>query len=721
MEEYIGHTDEERIQLLQDHLDGTAGLASQFAAPMGFGALGKALGENHDLGKFSSLFQAYIRGQKKRGGDHSTAGARFFWDHQKEAALAALIGAFCISGHHCGLLNGGSKVSRADEPTLWGRMKKEIPEYKDISVHGTMDRDLLRADLGRFGKTPMDVMMLIRMMFSCLVDADFLDTENFMSQGTVKRGGFASITDLHDRFFKELSKRGYLNSTNRINKKRSEILSTCIKKGKGKGGLYTLTVPTGGGKTISSMAFAMEQAVAQHKKRIIYVIPYLSIIEQTAKIFKDFLGDENVLESHSNVNYDEVDESVADRKKLAAENWDAPVIITTNEQFWESLYANRTSKCRKLHNIVESVIIFDEAQMLPLDFLKPCLKALEELVNFYGCTAVLCSATQPELKKYLSLPPVEVMDDIPDLYRFFNRVTYTYDGEVTYDEVAEKLNSSLQSLCIASTKKEAGAIYARLGEDSFYLSTNLCPVHRMKVIEEIKERLQDRAPCRVVSTSIISVGVDVDFPVVYLEYSGLDSLIQGAGRCNREGKNAADCSIAHIFRTEKEMGSPFMQKEKQVTDLIMQGCPVNEIAAPEAIARYYRSWYQSNEGNMDKKEIFPKSEVMAFADIGKVFRLISSLTKSVFIPWDERAKEIMTQLQQGIRTRDLMREAGKYMVNVRCSMDNHTPAPFSILMEQGAIRYFPGDSEMAYLVNSDFYDDKEGLKVEEKEGIGIMW
>lgn len=719
--EYIGHTDGERVQLLQNHLDGTAELAGRFAAALGLELLGKTLGKNHDLGKYSSLFQEYIRGQKKRGGDHSTAGARYFWDNRKEAGPAALMGAFCISGHHCGLLNGGVKTNNTGDPTLWGRMKKEIPEYKDISAHGIMDRDLLRADLNRFGRGSMDRMMLIRMLFSCLVDADFLDTENFMSQGSKKRGGFASIEELHDRFSGELSKRGYLNPKNRIYEKRSQILSTCITKGKGGSGLYTLTVPTGGGKTISSMAFAMEQTVTQHKRRIIYVIPYLSIIEQTAKIFKDFLGNENVLESHSNVSYDEVDESVADRKKLAAENWDAPVIITTNEQFWESLYANRTSKCRKLHNIVDSVIIFDEAQMLPLDFLKPCLNALEELVKYYGCTAVLCSATQPELKKYLTQTPVEIMENIPDLYRFFNRVTYAYDGKVTYDYVADKMGSSTQALCIASTKKEAGEIFSRLGEDSFYLSTNLCPAHRMKVIEEIKRRLQEKEPCHVVSTSIISVGVDVDFPVVYLEYSGLDSLIQGAGRCNREGKIAANQSIAHIFRTEKEMGSPFMQKEKQVTNMIMGDCPVNEIAGPASIARYYRSWYQSNEGNMDKKAILPKSDILAFADIGKVFKLISSSTKSVFIPWDDRAKEIMNRLQQGIRTRDLMREAGKYMVNVRCSFDNHVPAPFSILLEQGAISYFPGDSEMAYLINPEFYDDKEGLRIEEKEGVGIMW
>lgn len=326
-----------------------------------------------------------------------------------------------------------------------------------------------------------------------------------------------------------------------------------MEKGEGEPGLYTLTVPTGGGKTISSMAFAMKQAVKYHKQRIIYVIPYLSIIDQTAKNFKDLLGEENVLESHSSVNYDDTEEDLADRMKLASENWDAPIVITTNEQFWESLYGSRTSKCRKLHNLADSVIIFDEAQMMPLDFLTPCLKALEELVTQYSVSAVLCSATQPALSRYLTLKPREIMENIPDLYQFFNRVTWQFDGERTYDDLAAQIKTHQQALCIASTKKEAMEIYSRLAdEDSFYLSTNLCPVHRMKVIDEIRRRLKEGNPCRVVSTSIISVGVDVDFPVAYLEYTGLDSLIQGAGRCNREGRKSPAESLVHIFRTEKK-------------------------------------------------------------------------------------------------------------------------------------------------------------------------
>lgn len=417
-----------------------------------------------------------------------------------------------------------------------------------------------------------------------------------------------------------------------------------------------------------------------------------------------------------------MEESMAGRMKLAAENWDAPVIVTTNEQFWESLYGNRTSKCRKLHNIADSVIVFDEAQMMPLDFLTPCLKALEELVRRYGVSAVLCSATQPELSQYLSMKPEEIMENIPDMYQFFNRVSYRFDGERTYEEIAGAMQKTPQALCIASTKKEALEIYRCLeGNDSFYLSTNLCPVHRKRVIAEIKRRLAGNLPCRVVSTSIISVGVDVDFPVAYLEYTGLDSLIQGAGRCNREGKRQSADSIVHIFRTEKETKSRFMKKEKQVTELTLARCGAGHMAEPASIRSYYENWYKNNEGNMDRMDIMGDTKKLAFRDIGMKFKLIRDNTRSVFIPLDDRAREILRQLQQGIRTRDLMREAGQYIVNVNYYKDSHSPSPFTLLMNQGAIAWFEGDSQLAYLTDSGAYDDKIGLKAEEKEGVGIMW
>lgn len=575
----------------------------------------------------------------------------------------------------------------------------------------------------------LDVMILTRMLFSCLVDADFLDTEAFMNNQPVRKNEFSSLKEIAAMFWSRLEEDGYFRPKNALNGKRCEILHTCMRKGEGKQGLYSLTVPTGGGKTISSMAFAMKQAMKWHKERIIYVIPYLSIIEQTADVFRALLGNHAVLESHSQVDYDSLPEEgseeagrVAERMKLAAENWDAPVVITTNEQFFESLYANTTSRCRKLHNIANSVIILDEAQMMPVDFLKPCLHALEQMVHYYGCTVVLCSATQPELGRYLHLQkdPTEIMENVGELFQFFKRVTFDIDGETDYAEIAKKLDEYEQVLCIASTKKEAEKIFELLDGEAMYLSTNLCPAHRREIIREIKTRLRDGKSCRVVSTSIISVGVDIDFPVVYLQYTGLDSLIQGAGRCNREGRQSLQKSRAHIFWTKESKKSPFMRKEKQVTDMVRKKYSAEEMTEPSAIRTYFENWYQSNEGNLDYREIEKLAQSLSFAEIGKRFHLIQDSTKSVFIPFDEKARNIKEQLMMGNRSRQLMRAVGAYMINVRYSKAQGQ-SDFMKLLTQGQIEMFPGDENLAYLVNMEDYDAELGLKIKSEDGVGIMW
>lgn len=471
----------------------------------------------------------------------------------------------------------------------------------------------------------------------------------------------------------------------------------------------------------------MKQAMKWHKERIIYVIPYLSIIEQTADVLRVFLGNHAVLESHSQVDYDSLTEEgseeagrLAERMKLAAENWEAPVVITTNKQFFESLYANKTSRCRKLHNIANSVIILDEAQMMPVDFLKPCLHVLEQLVHYYGCTVVLCSATQPELGRYLQKNPIEIMENVGELFQFFKRVTFDIDGETDYAEIAKKLDECEQVLCIASTKKEAEKIFELLDAEAMYLSTNLCPAHRREIIQEMKTRLRDGKPCRVVSTSIISVGVDIDFPVVYLQYTGLDSLIQGAGRCNREGRQSLQHSRAHIFWTKESKKSPFMRKEKQVTDMVRKKYNAEEMTEPSAIRTYFENWYQSNEGNLDYKEIEKLAQSLSFAEIEKRFHLIHDSTKSVFIPFDEKARNIKEQLMMGNRSRQLMRAAGPYMIDVRYSKAGGQ-SDFTKLLMQGQIVMFPGDENMAYLVHTEDYDAELGLKIKSEDGVGIMW
>lgn len=734
MEEIIaGHIQDERVQSLTDHLDGTMRLAEGFGAGMGLGAEAGLLGKIHDEGKDTAAFQDYIHGRKHRRVDHSTAGAKSFWENGHIGWLQ-LIGGFCVAGHHTGIPDLGSKVDCAGTSTLNGRMKKCIPSIRHPQRY-LIDSTCLDVDhLNTFieNRNALDVMILTRMLFSCLVDADFLDTEAFMNNQPVRKNEFSSLKEIAAMFWSRLEEDGYFRPKNALNEKRCEILHTCMRKGEGKQGLYSLTVPTGGGKTISSMAFAMKQAMKWHKERIIYVIPYLSIIEQTADVFRALLGNHAVLESHSQVDYDSLPEEgseeagrVAESMKLAAENWDAPVVITTNEQFFESLYANKTSRCRKLHNIANSVIILDEAQMMPVDFLKPCLHVLEQLVHYYGCTVVLCSATQPELGRYLQKNPIqknpiEIMENVGELFQFFKRVTFDIDGETDYAEIAKKLDECEQVLCIASTKKEAEKIVELLDGEAMYLSTNLCPAHRREIIREMKTRLRDGNPCRVVSTSIISVGVDIDFPVVYLQYTGLDSLIQGAGRCNREGRQSLQKSRAHIFWTKESKKSLFMRKEKQVTDMIRKKYNAEEMTEPSAIRTYFENWYQSNEGNLDYREIEKLAQSLSFAEIGKRFHLIQDSTKSVFIPFDEKARNIKEQLMMGNRSRQLMRAAGAYMINVRYSKAQGQ-SDFMKLLTQGQIEMFPGDENLAYLVNMEDYDAELGLKIKSEDGVGIMW
>jgi len=725
--QYIAHLDPDQVRIPQsllEHLQNVSKLAGQFAVTPEMKAVAAQCGLYHDIGKYSQEFQKYIRGLKHGRVNHSTAGAQLL---QQTGSLTGALEAFCIAGHHAGLSNRGSRFDTANEGTFCGRMKKEVPDFsayknelpqpqklmgfeKVLNEYGTFQRpDCIAANLW------------LRMLFSCLVDADFLDTEAYMKNGQVQRGQFATIDKLATEFFSQLQKKGFFTPKNALNRKRYEILERCIQYGKNHPeGIYTLTVPTGGGKTISAFAWAMEQARTYHKKRIIYVIPYTSIIEQTADTLRSFLGNDNIIEHHSQVEYDDTQEAL-NRKRLATENWDAPVIVTTNVQFFESLFANRTSRCRKLHNMADSVILFDEVQMFPVNFLTPVLQSLEALVQHFSCSLLFCSATQPEFNSAtipslkLHPKPVEIMDNLPDLYRFFKRTIMVNEGLKDYDWVADRISENPQCLCICLTKDEALQIYQRVKGECTYLSTNLCPSHRQQVIQEMKEKLKKGEICRMVSTSIISVGVDIDFPVVYLEENGVDSLIQGAGRCNREGKKSAAESLVHIFSTEKIQNSQFMRQERQCMQLVEQ--QYSDMTLPDAIKTYFQELYGAKESILDEKGILELSGKVAFATIGEKFKLIEDHTRNLFIPWDDEAKQIEQQLRAGIFTRELMRKAGKYMVSV-WSQKGTQPGLYEQLLNDGLAD--PLDDQMAILKDLSIYDSKTGLTYKQQEGRGLF-
>ena len=458
-------------------------MAEKFASEFGEENIGKIAGLYHDIGKYSKKFQKYIRQESNGKVDHSTAGARELF---KLKSRLNLIAAFCICGHHGGIPDiGNPKINEVANTTFFSRVQyKEIPNYdeykSEIEPPSANNNSKLIPLIAKEGFFSM--MFYTRMVFSCLVDADFLDTENFMSGGKIQRENFSRLEELKIKFDEYIEKNFFneksLRYNEKINQRHRKILKECISTGKNATeNLLSLTVPTGGGKTISSMAFALNNAIKDGRRRIIYVIPYTSIIEQNAKVFSNILGSGNVIEHHSGADYEDTDAEEENIKKLATENWDAPVIVTTNVQFFESLFSNRTSKCRKLHNVANSVIIFDEAQMIPTEFLKTCTEAINELTKFYNCTAVLCTATQPSLEKFFENRTInEICSEVEDNYNFFRRTTIKVLKEkISAEELMERLKEIRQVLCIVNKKKTAKEIFENFqGEENiFYLTTNL--------------------------------------------------------------------------------------------------------------------------------------------------------------------------------------------------------------------------------------------------------
>lgn len=706
----IAHVREETVQTIKDHCQGVAALAASFA-PAQLSPLAYQCGLYHDVGKYSDAFQKLIRGIIHTRVDHSTAGAQLLAGLQTNEAI---LEAFCIAGHHAGLLDGGTRVSLPNSGTFYDRLKKQVPDYSPYVNDLGFPNRVLPLSLP---DNKIALTLYFRMLFSCLVDADFLDTERFMSPEPVHRSGYEPLETLYTRFFKGLQEKGYFSPQNELNQKRTEILQESIARAQNPPGIFTMTVPTGGGKTVSSFAFAMEHAHRHHKSRIIYVIPYTSIIEQTADVLQSFLGKENVLEHHSQLEYDDTSETMT-RHRMATENWDAPVIVTTNVQFFESLFANRTSRCRKLHNIANSVIILDEAQMLPVPYMRVVIQMLEALKNCFHCSLLLCSATQPRLTRFFTTnPPTEIMSHIPEMYRFFQRTTFIDDGEKNYEEIAAALDAREQALCICLTKAEAMEVYGKVQKTCLYLSTELCPAHRRAVIAEMKQCLLSHKPCRVVSTSIISVGVDIDFPEIFLQETGLDALIQGAGRCNREGKSSRENSKVHIFRTAKSAQTRFLQKERQCTELTAHLYP-NDMAGPDAIGHYFDSLYTANAEGMNFKNILELSIQLSFATIGRSFKMIEDNTKTVFIPYNDEAKEIEQKLRMGIRTRALLRKAGQYCISVWSNGSRVQPGLFQQLLNDGLAE--PLDTELAILKDPSLYDSTTGFHYKKEEGRGLF-
>lgn len=725
---YIAHKREcdGKDQSIISHLKSTAKKAELFAKPFKGDEYAYVCGLLHDLGKYSEEFQERINNNGKKC-DHSSAGAKEAFKLNSSGQLLS----YCIAGHHTGLPNAGFSSDNGSEATLHARLKKDIPDYSkafnEIDLFDICLPKMPKIEaLNKFG---FSLSFFIRMIYSCLTDADFLDTENFMSNGKIERK-----TDYNfDLFLKNLNSRFFeFDKTGNINKVRNEILLECIQKAKLKRGLYTLTVPTGGGKTLSSLAFAINHLIENKMERIIYVIPYTSIIEQNAKVLEDIIGKGNVLEHHSNFDFSDDENNINSKLKLSSENWDMPVIVTTNVQFFESLFANRSSRCRKLHNISNSVIIFDEAQMLPIEYLTPCIMSITELVVNYNSTAIICTATQPAIGNMFPscIKAHEIYKNSDESGSVFKRTKIIKRERLDLTSIIDEISAKKQVLCIVNTRKHAYELFSMIkNKDSFHLSTLMCPKHRRDTIATIKERLTNKQECRVASTRLIEAGVDVDFPIVYRAMAGLDSIVQAAGRCNREGKlkDENDNFIlgeVHVFTPESKFSQhqPHgFKRPIQITEGIMRR--YEDIFSPQAILAYFNELYEiSGDKSLDIKNIYKKLESgihikagkpefnFEFKDIADEFKLIEENTMPIIIPYakegqENEAKKLIERLKISEFIGSILRSLQGYTVNVY-------KTEFDYLFGANKIEVIKKD--IFVLKDMDIYDSHSGLKIEKK-------
>lgn len=704
--EFVTHRREDgTFQPLKEHIENVGERAAQFAAAFGAEEHGREAGLLHDIGKYSSKGQKRQRDPEHTAKvDHSSAGAQEAFRRKDPMA------AFAVAGHHGGLPDMGGK-SAADDGTLFARLNKTLSGGDDpsawkqeIVLNGAPSMPEW-AEKCRDGRVQA---MYTRMLFSCLVDADFLDTENAL-QGPQPRGGYAPLAALWEKLQGHVAP-WLKEPKTELCAKRNDILRRCLQGGEEEKGLFTLTVPTGGGKTVSSLAFALSHAVRHGMERIIYVIPYTSIIEQNAKVFAEILGPENVLEHHSQTELaDEKGDSEtleARRRRLACENWDAPVIVTTAVQFFESLYAAKTSRCRKLHNLADSVVIFDEVQTLPVPFLKPCISAIGELVRHYSATAILCTATQPELGRLFNelAPELSIREIAPEpdeLFEFFRRVSFQREEKLSNEELAARLTETEQVLCIVNTRKRAREIFQLLPKEGrFHLSTLMTPQDRKRVLDAVRERLKERKPCRVVSTSLVEAGVDVDFPAVWREVAGLDSILQAAGRCNREGKRPAAESIVHIFHADGRIPRMLKLNVAAAESVLADYEDVN--TRPAIHAYFQQLLWAKGDAALDEKRILESESKFRFRQTDKDFHLIDENTVTVYIPSKADPKDIQA-LRDKQFSKGLLRRLSQSAVNLY-------KTEFQKLMENGALEMFAEDG-YAILLNPNMYSDECGLEI----------
>lgn len=725
--EYYAHTRKDgKRQTVKEHLEGVSKLAEGFSVDF-LKPLAKKASYDHDPGKCALKYQWRLDDDNIKF-SHAACGALEYKKFADKNDCFAPLMEYCIAGHHTGLMDGGTDADNSDSPTLNGILKR-ADEYTGDSDYSAYATEIEFATLTQEEITPPLNELLstkdpterieryaffTKYVFSCLTDADFLDTEIFCNEN-VERGMSGDFEKALDKLNRELSD---MPSDNPLRQARSRIQQQAFDNSVNKSHISILDMPTGSGKTLCSLKLALESG----KKRIIYVIPYTSIIEQTANKFEKMFGDVlPVLQHHSNYSYDgdtEEEKKTAEKLKRTCENWDAPLIITTSVQFFQSLYHYKGSALRKLHNLRDSVIVFDEIHLIPTNLLRPCLKAVGYITKYLNSEALFLSATMPDYSKLFDkfLPDVNYNKLVTDRtnFKYFKKCEYKDMGKTTLETIAENASRCKNALIVVNTKKTAAELYSLVQGEKYHLSANMTPAHRSRVIEAVRNKLENGEHITVVSTSLVEAGVDLDFNTVFRQLSGLDSILQAGGRCNREGKD--DKGYVYVFDIDEtyRKGSDLSMRINKTKGLLEK---YQDITSYDCIKEYYDGIFDFNQSRIAENSIakyneqsnsFDRQGLMLpysipFRSYAMQFEYISADTISIVIddPNDQTCHELVETLRNGDMS--VRRALQKYSVSVYMNV-------FKDLYSQGVLN--DHGTGIFILENQSYYNNETGLNTQ---------
>lgn len=725
--EYYAHTREDgERQTVKAHVIGVSKLAEGFSVDF-LKPLAKKASYDHDTGKYALKYQWRLDDDNIKF-SHAACGAIEYKKLADKNDCFAPLMEYCIAGHHTGLMDGGTVADNSDSPTLSGTLKREN-EYTGDNDYSAYTTEIEFATLTQEEITPPLNELLstkdpterieryaffTKYVFSCLTDADFLDTEIFCNKN-VERGMSGDFKMALDKLNRELSD---MPSDNPLRQARSRIQQQAFDNSVNKSHISILDMPTGSGKTLCSLKLALESG----KKRIIYVIPYTSIIEQTANKFEKMFGDVlPVLQHHSNYSYDgntEEEKKTAEKLKRTCENWDAPLIITTSVQFFQSIYHYKGSALRKLHNLRDSVIVFDEIHLIPTELLRPCLKAVGYITKYLNSEALFLSATMPDYSKLFDkfLPDVNYNKLVTDRtnFKYFKKCEYKDMGRTTLETIAENASRCENALIVVNTKKTAAELYSLVQGEKYHLSANMTPAHRSRVIEVVRNKLENGEHITVVSTSLVEAGVDLDFNTVFRQLSGLDSILQAGGRCNREGKD--DKGYVYVFDIDEtyRKGSDLAMRINKTKGLLEK---YQDITFYDCIKEYYDGIFDFNQSRIAENSIakyneqsnsFDRQGLMLpysipFRSYAMQFEYISADTISIVI--DDLNDQTCHELVETLRNGDMSvrRALQKYSVSVYMNV-------FKNLYSQGVLK--DHGTGIFILENQSYYNNETGLNTQ---------